>query len=65
MVGKEQIAIDRKLSLDEINSLIKRENYSRESLKGFITTGAKRVTNTLSLVGDKVTLVSSFFSLNI
>ena len=29
MVGKEQIAIDQKLSLDEINSLIKRENNSR------------------------------------
>lgn len=29
MVGKEQIAIDRKLSLDKINSLIKHENNYR------------------------------------
>lgn len=29
MVGKEQITIDRKLSLDEIKSLIKHENNSR------------------------------------
>ena len=29
MVGKEQIAIDQKLSFDEINSLIKHENNSR------------------------------------
>ena len=29
MVGKEQIPIDRKVTLDEVNSLIKRENNSR------------------------------------
>lgn len=29
MVGKEQIAIDQKLSFDETNSLIKHENNSR------------------------------------
>ena len=29
MVGKEQIPIDRKVTLDEINSLIKHENNSR------------------------------------
>ncbi len=29
MVGKEQIVIDRKLSLNKVNSLIKHENNSR------------------------------------
>ncbi len=29
MAGKEQILIDRKVTLDEINSLIKHENNSR------------------------------------
>lgn len=29
MVGKEQIAIDRKITLDELNSFIKHENNSR------------------------------------
>ena len=29
MVGKEQIAIDQKVTLDEVNSLIKHENNSR------------------------------------
>ena len=29
MVGKEQITIDQKLSFDDLNSLIKRENNSR------------------------------------
>ena len=29
MAGKEQIAIDRKVTLEEINSLIRHENNSR------------------------------------
>ena len=33
MVGKEQISIDRKVNLDEMNSLIKHENNLRV-LKG-------------------------------
>jgi hypothetical protein len=32
MAGKEQIAIDRKLTLEEINSLIRHENNSKISL---------------------------------